>query len=140
MLIANSKVEYPRPSGQRVSGQYHPGHHFVKARVQGTSEVCHANFGGIPSRSSASSVTSRTTTSSSSIFITDSKVEYPRSSGQRVSGQQGLTPIMRTSNGESPLRTTRSQLQCIISHFQSNNFIKFNVRIQTPSGLPVSNS
>ena len=40
--------------------------------------------------------------------------------------------VTGTINGMSPLRTTtRSHLQCFVRHIHYNNFIKFNVHIDS---------
>ena len=38
--------------------------------------------------------------------------------------------------GITPLRTTRSQLKCVVRHIQYNNFIKFNVHNSSQGCLP----
>ena len=60
----------------------------------------------------------------------------------RLTAQQELTPTAVGSRhpityGDEPLRTTRSQLECIIRDILYNNFIKFNVHIRLQGyGLP----
>jgi len=72
---------------------------------------------------------------------------HSRLQGCRLPAQQALTPKTGASSTNfSPLRTTGSLLECIVRDILHNNFIKFNVHIDSkveyPSGcgFAVSNS